>query len=55
MYGGFFMKRNVKRILGIIFVFAMLLVCSAVCASAIEVDESKLNGAKVAEKIDSIR
>ena len=46
------MKRNVKRILGIIFVFAMLLICSAVCASAIDVDESKLNGAKVVEKID---
>ena len=46
------MKRNVKRILGVIFVFTLLLVCSAVCASAIEVDESKLNGAKVAEKID---
>ncbi len=47
------MKKNVKHILAAVFMCTLMLVCTAVCSSAIEIDDSKLiYGSRIAEKID---
>ncbi len=47
------MKFSVKHILSVVFMCALLLVCTAVCSSAISIDDSKLiYGTRIAEKID---